>query len=570
KMPFLVENLLVREFTLPDPKVPVLGAWKLSPGGAVAPAGLAPAQGSAETTGAQGAPELAPEAAAETAGPPPVEMWADAAPPTLIDVSHRREFRGMWLATVSNVDWPSRYGLSVERQKQELVAYLDGMETMNMNALIFQIRGAADAFYKSALDPWSRFLTGTQGKDPGYDPLEFAIEECRKRSIELHVWINPFRAMPVEDYPVAKNHISRVLPQFARPYASMIWMDPGAREVRDFVTAAVMDVVTRYEIDGVHLDDYFYPYPENGVEFDDAATYAAYLQCCGQIEKDDWRRQNVDSLIAGLSQQIRATKPYVKFGVSPFGLYRPGEPAGTKGFDQYNGIYSDPKKWLEKGWIDYVTPQLYWRENSNRSYSALLNWWGETNVLRRHIYAGNSLLNIERRNGNWPFSEYETQLNASREAVDQQSLGNIFFGMRVFRGRDGEKIRDRFAEKLYPEPALSPAMPWLGNLPPDSPWHVRVAGGEIRWSGATSPHLKHWALYRRDGENAAWELQEVFPASINSIEVDPGTYALSAVDRLMQESVGVLVEVVEAVEFAGENVKQAGEEAPEEEGAGEG
>ena len=462
---------------------------------------------------------------------------------TLIEVSHRREFRGMWLATVSNVDWPSREGLPADKQKAELVTYLDQLRTMNINALIFQVRPASDAFYPSDLEPWSRWLTGEAGKDPGYDPLQFAIDECRKRSMEFHAWFNPFRGMPVEDFEVPGTHITKRLSDHALPYASMVWMDPGAKAVRDHVTSVVLDVVSRYEIDGVHLDDYFYPYPVRGAKLDDGPSYKRYVEEWGHMEKDDWRRHNIDSLIAGLSTGIRAIKPHMKFGISPFGLYRPGEPFGTRGLDQFEEIYSDPKKWMEKGWIDYLTPQLYWKENSNRSYSKLLEWWGESNALRRHIYAGNNLLSIERNKGNWPFSEFKTQLEASREAFEFQSLGNIFFGLRVFRGKSGASVLDRFTSDLYPTQALPPAMPWLSNRPPRRPENVHAGNTEIRWDSAASPAVKHWTLYARDAEDGCWELADILPSSTTRVDAAPGTYALCACDRLMQESIGVLVTV---------------------------
>ena len=381
--------------------------------------------------------------------------------------------------------------------------------------------------------------------DPGYDPLEFAIEECRKRSIELHAWFNPFRGKPAEKFELADNHFINAHPDHSIPYAGMTWMDPGVKEVRDWVIDVVIDVVERYDIDGVHLDDYFYPYPVKGATFDDDESYQNYLAEWGHMEKNDWRRQNIDSLISRISTGIRATKPHVKFGVSPFGLYRPAEPHGTRGLDQFETIASDPKKWLEQGWIDYITPQLYWRETSNRSYSKLLEWWGETNSLRRHIYAGNSLISIERNNGNWPFSEFKTQLDASREALHQQSLGNIFFGLRVFRGKSGAKVQDHFAETFYPTPALPPAMPWLSNRPPQRPLKVRAHVAEIRWDGAPLTGVKHWTLYMRDPQNGMWNLREILPAATTRIDASPGRYAICSVDRLMQESIGVLVDVPE-------------------------
>ncbi len=463
-------------------------------------------------------------------------------PPTLMDVSHAREFRGLWLATVTNVDWPSRAGLSPEQQRAELVEYLDIMEDLHFNALLLQIRPASDALYRTELEPWSRWLTGEADGDPGYDPLEFAIEEARSRGIEVHAWFNPYRALTNKSDAVPEGHVAKMYPQYARTYGRYLWMDPGAEPVQEWIVKVIRDVVARYDVAGVHLDDYFYPYPTPGQKFDDSATYAAYVKGSGTMALNEWRRHNIHTLVQRISMEIRALKPGVKFGISPFGLYRPGEPEGTKGLDQVEAIFSDPKRWLDRGWIDYVTPQLYWKEDSNLKFSRLLEWWGGANSLRRHIYAGSSLGRIDE---GWPISEFEIQVEASRVAAirERQSLGNIFFGAKVFKGAKGAELQELFKKSIYPEAALPPVMGWLEDAPgPPRPRQFEEVGGELRWDPPPTG-TERWTLYRRDESTNGWILFKVMPGEQLRIAVEAGTYALCAVDPMMRESVGVVAEV---------------------------
>jgi uncharacterized lipoprotein YddW (UPF0748 family) len=507
-------------------------------------------------------PETATETTTQIARPNPASVPLPAPPPMeqpeepvvtpapapaaqflpKIGVNHQHEFRGAWVASVVNIDWPSRSDLSVSQQQAELINILDRMQELNLNALILQIRPNGDALYASEIEPWSGWLTGTQGKAPNpyYDPLEFAIAESHKRNIELHAWFNPYRAkMGGEKYPYGPNHMAAQYPQYAYQYGDLIWMDPGAKPVQDRVYNVIMDVVRRYDVDGIHLDDYFYPYPKEGIQFPDSQTYNAYRQAGGTLSLSDWRRQNVNQVIERIWKGIKTEKPSVKFGISPFGIYRPGKAPGIVGMDQYEAIYADVKLWLEKGWVDYLAPQLYWRiDPPQQSYPVLLQWWSDHNPFRRHIYAGNYLSKLD--GSSWPISEFERQVEISRAGADKLSLGNIFFSMKVFKeNRLG--VNDRFRSQLYTTPALAPTMPWLDATPPQSPTGVSLNGRNLTWNRDSSNEVRSWTLYQQVGNN--WQLKQIFNAQTTSANLAPGTYALCAADRLANESAGVVVSV---------------------------
>jgi len=294
----------------------------------------------------------------------------------------RREFRGVWVATVANIDWPSKKGLAAETQKKELLAILDRAVAMNLNAVVLQVRPMCDALYKSKLEPWSEYLTGTAGKDPSYDPLAFAVKEAHARGLELHAWFNPYRAHhPSATGPLTDSHIVNKRPDLAKPYGKHRWLNPTNPEVADLTMAVVLDVVKRYDVDGVHMDDYFYPYAEkdadgNNISFPDDDTWAAYQKSGGRLSRSDWRRDAVNRFVERMYREVKKEKKWVKVGISPFGIWRPGHPPGIEGFDQYEGLFADAKKWLNEGWVDYFTPQLYWPiAQEKQSYSKLLAWW---------------------------------------------------------------------------------------------------------------------------------------------------------------------------------------------------
>jgi uncharacterized lipoprotein YddW (UPF0748 family) len=385
-----------------------------------------------------------------------------------------REFRAVWVATVANIDWPSKPGLSTWDQQRELLAILDRATALNLNAVILQVRPGADAFFASPYEPWSQFLTGRQGRapEPPWDPLAFAIEQAHRRGLELHAWFNPYRAAYTRDTAIARNHISRTNPGSVWRYDRFVWMDPGDPEVRRRSVRAIVDVARRYDVDGVHIDDYFYPYPVNDasgrkVDFPDSATYARYRREGGKLSKDDWRRDNVDKLVEALYKGVHAVKPRVRVGISPFGIWRPGNPHQITGFDAYSQIYADSKKWLQNGWADYLSPQLYWGISPpQQSFTALYDWWRSVNTKQRHVWPGLAAYRVSdttarRLSG----QEIAAQLDSMR--VRGGDLGHIYFNMTALM-KSPDSLDDRLRAR-YGEPALVPASPWLGAAPPGKP-----------------------------------------------------------------------------------------------------
>jgi uncharacterized lipoprotein YddW (UPF0748 family) len=388
-----------------------------------------------------------------------------------------REFRGVWVASVSNIDWPSSKNLSTSQQQQELTALLDRAAALHLNAIVFQVRPAADALYASKIEPWSEYLTGTQGKapDPYWDPLEFAARESHKRGLELHAWFNPYRARQEgAKSPLAPNHIARTNPSLVKKYAAFLWMDPGEKAVRERTVRVVLDVVKRYDIDGVHLDDYFYPYPERGrrgrgeLPFPDNVSWTRYQKSGGTLSRADWRRQNVDQLVEALHDGIHQVKPWVKFGVSPFGIWRPGYPSQIRGFDAYEKLFADARKWLREGWVDYFTPQLYWPTTKpEQSYPALLQWWVGENAMGRHLWPGNFTSRAGGPGASaFPVSELVEQIRVTR--AQPGATGNIHFSMKSFLLNQAS-MNDSLNSGPYAGIALIPATPWLVQAPPSVP-----------------------------------------------------------------------------------------------------
>ena len=318
---------------------------------------------------------------------------------------HRaRELRGLWVATVNNGDWPSRRDLTIDQQKQELMAILDRAAALHLNAIFLQVRPMADAFYASSLEPWSQFLGD---KPPDYDPLAFAIAEAHARGLELHAWFNPFRGNPTT--------LLR-----AYNYGRFVWMDPGDPDVQRRALDVITDVVRRYDVDGVHLDDYFYPYPENNADFPDEPTWQTYH---GALSRDAWRRENINRFIRDLYASVKAIRPTVEVGISPFGIWRPRHPRQIRGLDAYAKIYADSRLWLQRGWVDYLAPQLYWPiEKREQSFPALLHWWSRQDRLGRGIVAGMSI------NRHEPV-EIARQIDLVRH--ERQAVGFILFSART-------------------------------------------------------------------------------------------------------------------------------------------
>ncbi|QDS98285.1 glycoside hydrolase family 10 protein [Adhaeretor mobilis] len=468
----------------------------------------------------------------------------------------RREFRAAWIATVANIDWPSKPGLSTREQKEELLSLIERAAELNLNAIVFQVRPHCDALYASELEPWSEYLTGTQGKapEPFYDPLEMAIEECHRRGIELHAWFNPYRAShPSGKSELSDSHISKTVPEAVREYGKHLWLDPGDKSAARHSLEVILDVVRRYDVDGIHFDDYFYPYPISDkegkpVDFPDDASWQAAQAAGEKLSRNDWRRQNVDQFIAQVGQEIKKVKPWVKYGISPFGIWRPGHPKSVVGFDAYEKLYADSLKWFREGSVDYLTPQLYWRMNSSgQSYPRLLNWWHEQNEQGRHLWPGQYTSKLfAGGSARWPAEEIVAQVWATR--AQEGASGNVHFSMKAL-ARNSGGIADVLKAGPYHEPALVPASPWLapssealatpvvsvkqdGELAAIS---LSSDGGQLPWQ---------WALAAKYGEH--WQI-DVLPGHEKSTQIPTTltrhgvTYslesvALSAVDRLGQQS----------------------------------
>jgi uncharacterized lipoprotein YddW (UPF0748 family) len=366
------------------------------------------------------------------------------------------EFRGVWVATMANIDWPSKPGLPAETQKKEMIALFDRCEKLHLNAVIFQVRPMCDALYESKLEPWSSFLTGTQGRSPGYDPLTLAVKEAHKRGMELHAWFNPYRAWnPAAKGEPAATHLVKTRPDLARKYGKHYWLIPTHPDVLKHSLAVVLDVVKRYDVDGVHMDDYFYPYPEldaakKEIPFPDDDSWADYQKAGGKLSRGDWRRDAVNRFVKTLYFEVHKAKPWVKVGISPFGIWRPGNPPGIQGFDQYAKLSADAKLWLNEGWVDYFTPQLYWAIGAEKqSYPKLLDWWAEQNTKGRHLWIGNSA-------GRHSAEEITNQVKLTREKAG----GNVWFSEKSLRRSKAAALG-----KLYAEKAAVPATPWLGKRP---------------------------------------------------------------------------------------------------------
>jgi uncharacterized lipoprotein YddW (UPF0748 family) len=374
--------------------------------------------------------------------------------------SPKYEFRAAWIATVDNIDWPSKKGLPVDSQKAEFIRMIDMHKRNGMNAVIVQIRPATDAFYPSPYEPWSEWLTGTQGLPPNpyYDPLEFMIAETHKRGMEFHAWCNPYRAeFIIGKSSIAPTHVTKIHPEWFLEYGGKRYFDPGNKEVQDFVTEVIRDIVTRYPVDGLHFDDYFYPYRIAGREFPDSTSFKKYGT---YMLKDDWRRSNVDSIILKLSKMIRSTRPLCRFGISPFGVWRniDKDPRGSNtkaGQTNYDDLYADILLWLKEGWIDYVAPQLYWEFGHKAApYEVLLDWWSK-NTFGKHCYIG---LGIYRAGSNaaWKDPSLLTrQIELLRKTPNIQ--GAIYFSGKSFYSNPNG-WSDSLRLKYYAEPAEIPPL----------------------------------------------------------------------------------------------------------------
>ncbi len=394
------------------------------------------------------------------------------------------EFRAAWIATVANIDWPTRGNYDTEKQKEEYRALLDLHVKNGMNAVVVQIRPAADAFYPSAYEPWSEWLTGKQGKAPHpyYDPLQFMIEEAHKRGLEFHAWCNPYRAeMTVGKSSIAANHITRKRPDWFVVYGGKRYFDPGNREAQDFVVKVIRDIVKRYDVDALHFDDYFYPYRIPNREFPDGRSYARHGK---GMARDDWRRSNVDSIIVKLSRAIKEENPHCRFGISPFGVWRNKSKDSlgsetTAGQTNYDDLYADILLWLREGYIDYVVPQLYWEhEHRAAPYEVLVDWWARYSY-GRHCYIG---LGVYKAGTNTRWRDTDIIPRQIRDARQYETLqGQVYFSSKSFLSNPNG-WNDSLRNNYYKYPALIPPMPWIDSTPPLPPdVSVRVKPGSDDW-----------------------------------------------------------------------------------------
>jgi uncharacterized lipoprotein YddW (UPF0748 family) len=426
----------------------------------------------------------------------------------------RREFRGLWVATVANIDWPSKPGLSADQQRAELVSILDRAQAAHMNAIVFHVRPAADAVYRSSLEPWASMLTGTQGTDPGYDPLAFAVAEAHQRGLELHAWINPYRAGNAADTAtkLAANHVFRERRDLVRVYGPQLWLDPGEPAVQDRSMAAILDIVRRYDVDGVHLDDYFYPYPASDsarrpIPFPDSATFARYGNGATLA---DWRRSNVDRFIERLNREVHAAKPAVRVGISPFGIWRPNTPPGIAGFDAYDALYADARKWLQNGWLDYLAPQLYWKiDPPQQSFPVLLDWWLAQNTRGRHVWPGLATYRVFQATNPYPISEIANQVRITRARTN----GMLFYNTTATLSRNSGEMAAMLSGDLLSDVALTPAATWLVPRGPARPTLAMATGPRGSSAATLTPAgaTPRWWLVR-------WRAQQRW-----TTQVIPGT-----------------------------------------------
>jgi uncharacterized lipoprotein YddW (UPF0748 family) len=418
----------------------------------------------------------------------------------------KREMRAIWIATVTNIDWPSSPNLSTDEQKAEMIALLNHVKEYNMNAVVLQIRPASDAFYNSGIEPWSQWLTGKQGvaPDPWYDPLQFTIEECRKRGIDIHVWLNPYRAVHnIEKAKLSPNHIAIKHPEWLVTYGNQQFLDPGIPAVRDYLTKVVGDLVRRYDIDAIHFDDYFYPYKIAGIDFPDNDSFKKFGNNSNGQSKDDWRRNNVDQVIKQLHDTIKSVKPYVEFGIAPFGVWRnkKDDPNGSDtraGSPCYDDLYADVLKWQNEKWIDYISPQLYWYIGKEvADYAILAKWWAEHSY-GCQLYIGHALYTIDPQSKDqaWRTSdEIIKQLNLNKTIPGIR--GSMFYSAK-FLGKNPLSLKEKLLQGHFAYPALTPENPLIEPIQPVEPANaiLQKEGGNVVLSWDKGENNRMFVVYQ--------------------------------------------------------------------------
>lgn len=454
----------------------------------------------------------------------------------------RREFRGAWMHVIFQPQYSEK---STAELQQYLRDELDKLQATGMNAILFQVRPSADALYPSELEPWSRFLTkGGKAPEPYWDPLQFMIDETHKRGMELHAWLNPYRVTTSPNEKLAPGHIYHKEPwRFVKYADNKIYFDPGLPENRKFIEDVVMDIVNRYDVDGIHFDDYFYPYPVKGAEFPDNASFKKYGK---GMKRDDWRRKNVDLLIEEIHSKIAGAKPWVRFGVSPFGIWRnkKSDPRGsdTNGLQNYDALYADVLLWSKNGWVDYVIPQLYWElEHKAASYLTLNQWWND-NAYDRHMYIGQAVEKTMQKPDLAPSTEKSQlrhKIELTREAPNIQ--GTCWFpGYSITKNVGG--IADSLSRDLQNEIALVPSYPWISTAKPAAVSGLASQNGKMMWNApaptGTANDVVRFVIYRladnsRDLRYAT--IVAVTPEKSFAVKT-PGTYVITALNRVNNES----------------------------------
>ncbi|MCG8580802.1 MAG: family 10 glycosylhydrolase [Bacteroidales bacterium] len=375
-------------------------------------------------------------------------------------ISPKYEMRGVWVATVANIDWPSKPGLKVKEQKKEAVDIIEHCKELGLNTIFFQVRPASDVLYRSELEPWSKVLTGEAGKDPKYDPLQYWIEQAHIRGIELHAWINPYRASMNLKVDLPAKHPFHRQPELFVEYGNKLYFNPGNPQSNEHINKVVKELVQNYDIDGVHMDDYFYPYPVKDKVFPDSVEYARY----GSSAFDDinaWRRHNVDNTIQSLQLTIRSVKPWMQFGVSPFGVWRnkSDDPRGSEsraGTTNYDGLHADVLLWMQNKWIDYVVPQLYWgTSHPVANYNHLSDWWNE-NHSGVPVYIGHGVYRVGSDKPDWQ-DKSQLPYQMRRVRTYPNLNGNVFFSYKHFK-RDLMGFQDSLVNQFYTNRALVPHM----------------------------------------------------------------------------------------------------------------
>ena len=400
----------------------------------------------------------------------------------------KRQLRAVWVASVANIDWPTQTGLSVDAQKQQFINILDKVQQMHMNAVVVQVRPTADALYPSKLFPWSQWLTGVQGQDPGYDPLAFMVQEAHQRNIQFHAWFNPYRiSLGTDLSKLAPNNPAILHPDWVVSYGGKLYFNPGLPEVKQYITAGIMEVVNNYDIDGVHFDDYFYPYPVAGQAFPDQATYQQYGSGFSTIGA--WRRDNVNKLVQGLDEAIKQVKPYVQFGISPFGVWRnqstdPTGSATQAGVQDYDDLYADTRAWIKNHWIDYIVPQVYWNIGFQpAAYDVLVPWWAhEVAGTQVQLYIGMAVYKIGLAG---PWSDPNQMPNQLALNLKYPEVtGAMFFSMKEL-WTNPLGFTNALSNNIYKYSALLPVTPFADGKAPhqvgQQPARQTAQGVELHW-----------------------------------------------------------------------------------------